>query len=76
MGLFAKKEIKYYIVFDPYTEEAITVCLSTEIKQILNVQPKAQFVECTQFELFKFKEHGMLPDDIELRKRLEAKDVR
>lgn len=76
MGLFTKKEIKTYIVFDPYSEEAVATCTSSEVKQILSVQSKAQFVECTQFELFKFKEHGMLPDDITMRKRLGAREVK
>ncbi|MDD6070914.1 MAG: hypothetical protein PUC12_08910 [Clostridiales bacterium] len=76
MALFGKKEIKYYIVFDPYTEEAVASCTTTEVKQILQVQPKAQFVECSQFDIFKYKEHGLLPDDIEERKKLDAKAIR
>ncbi len=76
MALFGKKEIKNYIVFDPYTGEAVATCTSSEVKQILQVQPKAKFMECSQFEVFKYKEHGMLPDDMEARKLLDAKDVK
>ncbi|MCM1178828.1 MAG: hypothetical protein NC347_01125 [Clostridium sp.] len=76
MALFGKKEVKNYIVFDPYTEEAVAACTTPEIKQILQVQPKAKFLECSQFELFKYKEHGMLPGDVESRRLLEAKDVK
>ncbi len=76
MALFGKKEEKNYIVFDPYTGDAIAVCTSKETKQILQVQPKAQFVECTSYEYFKFKEHTQLPDDIASRTRLSAKDVK
>ena len=63
MALFGKKEEKNYIVFDPYTEEAV-------------VQPKAKFVECTSYEFFKFKEHNVLPDNISSRQKLDVKDVK
>jgi hypothetical protein len=76
MGLFGKKEIKNYIVFDRYEEKAVTACTTSDVKQILLVQPRAQFVECSQFEMFKFKEHEILPDDFYGRQRLEGKDVK
>lgn len=76
MALFGNKEEKNYIVFDPYTDEAIAVCITKEIKQISQVQPKARFVECSSYEYFKFKEHNQLPDDIADRPRLTAKDVK
>lgn len=76
MGLFGKKEEKNYIVFDPYTEEAVAACITKEIKQIIQVQPKAKFVECTSYEFFKFKEHNILPDNISSRQKLDVKDVK
>ena len=76
MALFGKKQDKNYIVFDPYTEEAIAVCVTKEIKQISQVQPKAQFVECSSYEFFKYKEHKLLPDDIASRPKLSAKDIK
>ncbi|MDE6434174.1 MAG: hypothetical protein K2L07_08080 [Lachnospiraceae bacterium] len=76
MALFGKKEIKNYIVFDPYTEEAVAVCTTPEVKQILQVQPRAKFLECSQFEIYKYKEHRILPEDVKLRGLLEAKDIR
>ena len=76
MALFGKKEEKFYIVFDPYTEEAVATCTTKEVKQISQVQPKGKFVECSQYEMFKFKEHQVLPDDIASRKRFEAKEVK
>lgn len=75
MALFGKKEEKNYIVFDP-TGEAIAVCITKEVKQILQVQPTATFVECTSYEFFKFKEHSQLPADIDGRKHLSAKEVK
>lgn len=75
MALFGKKEEKNYIVFDP-TGEAIAVCITKEVKQISQVQPRAAFVECTSYEFFKFKEHNQLPPDIERRPRLSAKDIK
>lgn len=76
MALFGKKEEKNYIVFDPYTEEAVAACVTKEVKQIIHVIPKAKFVECTQYEVFRFKEHGELPGDIYSRKKLDEKDVK
>jgi len=76
MALFGKKEEKNYIVFDPYTDEAIAVCITKEVKQILQIQAKAQFVECSSYEYFKFKEHNQLPADIAARPKLSAKDVK
>ena len=76
MGLFGKKEEKNYIVFDPYTEEAVAACTTKEVKQIIQVQPKAKFVECTSYEFFKFKEHNVLPDNISSRQKLDVKDVK
>ena len=75
MALFGKKEEKNYIVFDP-TGEAIAVCLTKEVKQIANVQPRATYVECTSYEYFKFKEHNQLPADIDGRKHLSAKEIK
>lgn len=75
MALFGKKEEKNYIVFDP-TGEAIAVCITKEVKQISQVQPRASFVECTSYEFFKFKEHSQLPADIAGRPRLSAKDIK
>ncbi|MGN0153516.1 MAG: hypothetical protein ACI4A3_03630 [Lachnospiraceae bacterium] len=76
MALFGKKEEKNYLVFDPYSGEAVAACTTKEIKQITQVQPKAKFVECTSYEFFKFKEHNLLPDDISKRKKLDAKDLK
>lgn len=76
MALFGKKEEKNYIVFDPYTEEAVAACVTKEVKQIINVIPKAKFVECTKYELNNFKEYNELPGDIYSRKKLEVKDVK
>ena len=76
MTLYGKDEEKNYIVFDPYIEEAIAVCVSKDIGQILEMQPKVQFVECTSYELFKYKEKKQLPADIASRKRLSAKDIK
>lgn len=76
MALFGKKEEKSYIVFDPYTGEVVAACTTKEIKQIVQIQPKAKFVECTSYEFFKFKEHNILPDNILGRTKLEVKDVR
>ena len=76
MALFGKKEEKNYIVFDPYTGEAIAACITKEVKQISQVQPKAQFVECNSYEFFKFKEHNQLPADIASRPRLAARDIK
>lgn len=76
MAIFGKKEIKSYIIFDPYSEEAVAACTTKEIKQILQIQPQAKFVECTQYEMFKFKEHGALPDNITSRKRMDLKEIK
>jgi hypothetical protein len=76
MALFGKKQEKYYIVFDPYTEEATAACETREIKQILGVLPMAKFIECSSYEYFKYKEHNILPDDILGRPRLAGKDVK
>ncbi len=77
MGLFGgKKEEKNYIVFDPYTEEAIAVCTTKEAKQMLQIQAKAKFVECSSYEYFKFKEHNILPDDVVYRKKMEYKEIK
>ncbi len=77
MGLFGgKKEEKNYIVFEPYTGEAIACCTTKETKQISQVQPKAQFVEVTSYEFFKFKEHNVLPDDIGSRTKHSYKEVK
>lgn len=76
MALFGKKEIKNYIVFDPYTEEAVATCTTSDVKQILQVQPRAKFLECTLSELFRFKDYGVLPDDVAERRLLDAKAVK
>ncbi|MBR1865449.1 MAG: hypothetical protein IJ801_02965 [Lachnospiraceae bacterium] len=77
MGLFGgKKEERNYIVFDPYTEEAVTACTTKETKQIVQVQPRAQFVECSAYELHNFKEENILPDDIESRRKLGIKELK
>ncbi len=76
MGLFGKKQIKHYIVFDPYTEEVVAACSTNDVKQILQVQPKAKFVECSQFEMLNFMRSGIIPEDAVMRKRLEAKEVK
>ncbi|MCM1157201.1 MAG: hypothetical protein NC300_01730 [Bacteroidales bacterium] len=76
MGLFGKKVEKNYIVFDPYTGEAVAACTTKEIKQIVQVQPKAKFLECTSYEYFKYKEHNVLPDDAAKRPKLDVKDVK
>lgn len=76
MALFGKKEDKNYIVFDPYTGDAVAACNTKEIKQIMQVQPRAEFVECSSYEYFKYKEHSVLPDDVMSRKRLSGKDVK
>ena len=76
MGLFSKKEDKFYIVIDPYTEEPTAACETKEIKQILQVLPMAKFVECTSYECFKFKEHHVVPGDIASRPHLSSKDVK
>lgn len=76
MALFGKKVEKNYIVFDPYTGEAVATCTTKEVKQIVQVQPQAKFVECTSYEFFKFKEHNILPNNISSRQKLSAKDVK
>lgn len=77
MGLFGgKKENKYYIVMDPYTEKATAACETRETKQIIGVLPAAIFIECSSYEFFKYKEHGVIPDDFQSRPRLTAKDVK
>lgn len=77
MGLFGgKKEDKFYIVMDPYTEKATACCETREIKQIVGVLPAAIFIECSSYEFFKYKEHDVIPDDFYTRKRLSAKDVK
>lgn len=75
MGLFSKKEDKNYIVFDLYSGEAVAACSTKEIKQITQVQPNAQFMECNSYEFFKFKEHQLLPDDVDTRPKLSAKQL-
>lgn len=75
MGLFGKKEEKNYIVFDLYSGEAVAACTTKEAKQIVQVQPKAQFMECNSYEFFKFKEHQILPDDAMKRPRLSFKQL-
>lgn len=77
MGLFGgKKEEKSYIVIDPYTEEVVAGCTTKETKQIAHVQAKAQFVECSSYELQKYREENVLPDDIAYRKRLGIKELK
>lgn len=76
MGLFGKKENKYYIVFDPYSGEATAACETKEIKQILQVLPMGKFMECTSYEFYKYKEHNVLPDDVKSRPRLNGKDIK
>ncbi|MGN0495270.1 MAG: hypothetical protein ACI4GW_03505 [Lachnospiraceae bacterium] len=77
MALFGgKKENKFYIVMDPYSEEATASCETREVKQILGVLPTALFIECSSYEFFKYKEHNVLPDDFTSRPRLTAKDVK
>lgn len=76
MGLFTKKENKNYIVFDHYSGEAIAACVTREVKQILQIQPKAQFVECDFNELLEYNDYSRLPDDIDSRRRLTAKEVK
>ncbi len=76
MGLFTKKEDKSYLVFDIYTGDIVASCVTKEVKQILQVQPKAQFVECNSYEFFKYKEHGQVPLDIENRPKLTGKEVK
>lgn len=76
MALFGKKESKCYIVMDPYSEEATAACETREVKQILQVLPAAKFVECSSYEMFKYKEHKAVPDDFLSRPRLAGKDVK
>lgn len=76
MGLFGKKENKFYIVFDPYSEQPTAACETKEIKQIMQVLPMGKFVECSSYEFFKFKEHNVLPDDVMSRPRLAGKDIK
>lgn len=77
MALFGgKKENKFYIVMDPYTEKATACCETREVKQILGVLANAIFIECSSYEFFKYKEHDVIPDDFYSRKRLTAKDVK
>lgn len=83
MGLFGKKKKepvfvikKNYIAIDRYNEQPLTECDTTEISQILQVQPKAQFIECSVAEITQYKEQGYLPGDFFERTRLEAKDFK
>lgn len=77
MALFGKKkEDKFYIIINPYSEEAETCCETREVKQILQVLPAAKFVECSSYEFFKYKEHKVLPDDFYSRPTLLGKDVK
>ncbi|HCJ07308.1 MAG: hypothetical protein PUC55_05110 [Lachnospiraceae bacterium] len=75
MGLFSKKEDKNYIVFDLYSGEAVAACTTKDAKQIVQVQPNAQFMECNSYEFFKFKEHQILPDDASGRPKLSFKQL-
>lgn len=76
MGLFGNKKSKFYIVIDPYTEEATAACETREIKQILQVLPAALFAECSSYEYFRYKEHSEIPNNILSRTRLSGKDVK
>ncbi|MCM1496875.1 MAG: hypothetical protein NC124_00215 [Clostridium sp.] len=76
MGLFGKKQSKFYLVIDPYSEEATAACETKEIKQILQVLPAAKFVECNSYEYYQFKDHNVAPDNVKSRKRLEAKEIK
>lgn len=76
MGLFGKKQNKFYLVIDPYTEEATAACETKEIKQILQVLPAAKFIECSSYEYYKFKDHNVAPADVKSRKLLDAKEVK
>ena len=77
MGLFGgKKEEKYYLVVDAYSDEVIATCSTKETKQIAQVQSKARFVECTDYEMFKYNEHKVIPDDMKSRTKYAFKDLK
>ncbi len=76
MALFGKKQNKHYLVVDPYTEEVVAACDSKELKQIRQVLAQAKYVECSEYEMFKYKEHKLLPSDFATRKKLEFKDIK
>ena len=76
MALFGKKENKFYIVIDPYTEKPAAACESREVKQIAGVLPAGKFVECSSYEFFKYKEHNVVPDDLMTRPGLSAKEAK
>lgn len=76
MGLFGKKQNKFYLVIDPYSEEATAACETKEIKQILQVLPAAKFIECNSQEYYRFKQHNVSPGDLKSRKMLGAKEVK
>lgn len=77
MALFGgKKENKFYIVMDPYSEEATASCETREVKQIIGVLPAAIFIECSSYEYYKYREHNEVPADFKSRPRLSAKDVK
>ncbi len=76
MGLFDKKEDKNYIVVDAYNGDVLTTCVTKELKQISQVQVTVKFIECTEYEAFKFKEHGKAPDDLTKRKAYSFKEIK
>lgn len=76
MALFGKKETKHYLVFDPYTEEVVASCNTADLKQIRQVLAQAKYVECSEYEVFKYKEHKVIPGDFVSRKKLEFKDIK
>lgn len=75
MALFGKKQDKFYLVVDVYSGEVIASCNTKETKQISQVQVKARFVEASEYEIFKFNEHGVVPEDISKRKACTFKEL-
>lgn len=76
MGLFAKKEERIYFVLDGYSDDVVAVCATKELKQINQVQPKAKYIVCTEYEAFKFNEHQIVPDDLLSRPSQSFKDLK